>query len=61
MILDWHDEQMLKSDSQIAPMWTVMKEGGTFHTKENLDEYLKRLDETGRTEGADRLGKEYGK
>lgn len=61
IILDWHDEQMMKSDSQIDPMWTVMKEGGPFHTKGNLDEYLKRLDETGRTEGADRLRKEYGK
>lgn len=59
-ILDWHDEMMLKSDSTIDPMWTVIKEGGPYHAKlSNLPKYLKRLEATGRKDGADRLRKEY--
>lgn len=59
IILDWHDEQMMKSQSQIDPLWTVMKEGGPFHTDGCLEFYLKRLDATGRKEGADKLLAKY--
>ena len=59
IILDWHDEQMLKSDSQIDPMWTVIREGGPFHTAGYLESYIKRLEETGRKDGADRLREKY--
>lgn len=59
IILDWHDEQMLKSDSQIDPLWTVLREGGPHHAKGHLEAYLKRLEETGRKEGADQLRKKY--
>ena len=56
LILDWHDEQMLKTDGQVDPMLTVLKEGGPFHASENdLGPYLKRLEETGRKEGAEKL------
>ena len=58
----WHDRQMFKmtehaSDS-VDPMWTVMREGGPFHTQfptlgiESLADYIQRLKETGRAEGA---------
>lgn len=59
IILDWHDEQMTKSASQIDPLWTVMREGGPYHTLGHLDGYLKRLDATGRKDGADRLRAKY--
>lgn len=59
IILDWQDAQMLKSDSPIDPMWTVMREGGPYHTWGHLDEYLDRLEATGRKEGADKLRKKY--
>ena len=59
-ILDWHDDMMLSSDSVIDPLWTVLSEGGPHHAREcNLPEYLKRLEETGRKDGADRLRKKY--
>lgn len=61
LILDWHDEQMLKSDSQIDPLWTVMREGGPYHTLGHLDDYIRRLEETGRAEGARKLREKYGK
>ena len=49
----------MKSQSQIEPLWTVMKEGGPFHTDGCLEFYLKRLDATGRKEGADKLRAKY--
>ena len=59
IILDWHDEQMRKSDSPVDPLWTVMKEGGPYHTRTDLARYIRRLRETGRADGADRLSREY--
>jgi len=67
IILDWHDEMMMKSvntsssDSVTDPMWTVLQEGGPAHTKGALDGYIKRLRETGRGEGADKLEQKYKK
>ncbi len=59
IILDWHDEQMMKSSGQIDPLWTVMREGGPFHTRYDLAKYIARLEHTGRAEGAERLRKKY--
>lgn len=55
IILDWHDDQMLRSDSQVDPLWTVWQEGGPYHTVGWLDAYLKRLESTGRHEAAEQL------
>ena len=55
IILDWYDEQMLRSQSQIDPLWTVIHEGGPFHASEGmLRPYLERLEATGREEGDQR-------
>jgi arylsulfatase A-like enzyme len=66
IILDWHDEMMKKSalaSSQVSgtvdPMWTVLQEGGPYHTVGALDNYIKRLRATGRSEGADKLEQKY--
>jgi len=59
IILDWHDEMMKKSPGIIDPMWTVLQEGGPFHTRGALDYYIKRLRSTGRSEGAGRLEQKY--
>lgn len=55
IILDWHDQQMIKSKNTIDPLWNVLKEGGPYHTRGYLEDYLVRLRETGRAEGAKRL------
>lgn len=55
IILDWTEEQMLKSESPIDPIWQVMREGGPSHTRGHLAEYLDRLEQTGRSEAAARL------
>jgi arylsulfatase A-like enzyme len=59
ILLTWHDEMMLSSTHKVDPLWTVMEEGGPFHTKVDLDNYLNRLRKTGRNEGADQLEKKY--
>jgi arylsulfatase A-like enzyme len=67
IILDWHDAMMKKScasgisSGTIDPMWTVLQEGGPAHTKGALGGYLKRLRETGRGDGADKLERKYKK
>ena len=61
IILDWHDEQMLKSNSPVDPMMTVLHEGGPFHTRGHLDQYLERLEATGSKAGADQLRAKYKK
>jgi arylsulfatase A-like enzyme len=59
IILDWQDAQMLTSDSQIDPLWTVLHEKGPYHTWVDFSAYLKRLEATGRHEGAEALRKKY--
>lgn len=59
IILDWHDEQMLTSESPVDPMMTVLHEDGPYHTHGHLDEYIERLEKTGRKAGADALRKKY--
>jgi len=46
----WHDEQMLamSEESDVDPMYTVLKEGGPFHARGALKPYFERLRETGR-------------
>lgn len=61
IILDWHDEQMMKSSSQIDPLWTVMHENGPYHTWDMTDAYLERLEHTGRADGAKRIREEMNK
>ena len=55
----WHAEQMARSWNGIDPIWTVLHEGGPWHVRGHLREYLERLRETGRTEWADRLATEH--
>jgi arylsulfatase A-like enzyme len=55
LIEQWTDEMMRTSTSQIDPMWTVMAEGGPYHSRGYLESYCKRLRETGRAHHADFL------
>lgn len=55
IILDWQEAQMLAADGDADPMWTVMREGGPYHARGCLERYAKRLESTGRAEGAAQL------
>ena len=59
LILNWQEEQMLKSPYTVDPMWTVMRENGPYHTWNELSGYIERLKKTGRAEGAQRLQEAY--
>ena len=59
-ILDWHDSLMKESGHQIDPLWTVISEGGPFHAMDtDFNAYLNRLENTGRSLGADALRNKY--
>ena len=47
-LLDWHDEQMAGSITNVDPLWTVMREGGPLHARRKLKPYLDFLRKTGR-------------
>lgn len=51
----WHGEAMRRSDHDVDPMWTVMREGGPKHTRGMLSGYLERLRQTDRAQQADVL------
>jgi len=55
LLNEWHNEMMKVSDSEIDPMWTVIKEGGPLHSRGMLELYIKRLKETGREEAVKKI------
>ena len=61
LLLNWEAEQMLSSAWETDPMWTVIRGGGPFNATGQLPRYLKRLEETGRTEAAEALRQRHPK
>jgi len=57
---EWHGEQMSTSLDDTDPMWTVIREGGPFHTRGHLAEYCQRLRESGRAHHAEALLAQHG-
>lgn len=60
-LLNWHDEMMFKRKDAVDPLWTTIHEGGPFHSKGHLKDYLVRLEESGRGNGIDLLKKKHPK
>ena len=56
-LAEW--QSAVGSEGGSDPLTTVMREGGPFHSRGELAEYLGRLRETGRTHHADRLRSKY--
>ncbi len=55
----WHAEMMRTATTPTDPMWTVLREGGPYHTRGNLKAYLTRLRDSGRGKLADELAARY--
>ena len=55
LIEKWTSDMMESSDCTVDPLWTVMSEGGPYHTRSNLQRYCQRLRETGRAHHAEFL------
>jgi len=59
LLEQWHGEMMTTSLHDVDPLWTVMREGGPFHTRGHLQAYVERLGETGRAHHAEKLLAQY--
>lgn len=59
MILDWQEEMLKTSKSEIDPMWTVMREGGPEHCRGHLQNYMERIAHTPRAYGIPLLQQQY--
>lgn len=51
-LLNWQEEQLALTPTGQDPLWTVMSEGGPFHSRGHLPGYLERLEATGRADQA---------
>lgn len=57
---DWLADAMRTATHPVDPMWTVLAEGGPYHTRGYLPAYLERLRATGRAVHADALSRRHG-
>lgn len=55
MLSEWQGEMMKRSEHDVDPLMTVLREGGPFHTRGELPRYLEHLRETGREHYAEKL------
>ncbi|MCL4508519.1 MAG: sulfatase [Chloroflexi bacterium] len=59
LIEEWHCDAMRTATHAVDPMWTVLREGGPFHTRRQLPQYLERLRATGREAWAEQLARQH--
>ncbi|WP_306616976.1 hypothetical protein [Paenibacillus sp. GD4] len=59
LLNQWHDDQMKSMPFDTDPLWTVMKEGGPFHAKGHLKEYIEWLKQSERGEADEELMKRH--
>jgi arylsulfatase A-like enzyme len=57
---EWQAEMMSTSESEVDPLWNVIREGGPFHTRGRLHRYCEHLRATGRSHHADALIARHG-
>jgi hypothetical protein len=57
---EWGAEMMAMSESEIDPLWNVIREGGPFHTRGRLHMYCDVLRKTGRNHHAEALMERHG-
>jgi choline-sulfatase len=55
LLADWYHDMAATALHDVDPMMTVLREGGAFHTRGMLPQYLARLRATGRAHHAERL------
>ncbi|MDP9137198.1 MAG: sulfatase [Pseudomonadota bacterium] len=60
LLTSWLQEAMRRSEHDVDPLMTVMREGGPFHCRGALPAYLARLESTGRRHHAVTLRNRHG-
>jgi len=58
-LAQWHQRMMPYNEDGVDPLQVVLNEGGPFHSKGFVTEYAKRLEATGRGEGAAAVRRRY--
>jgi choline-sulfatase len=58
-LVEWQHTMICTSEHQVDPLMTVLREGGPYHARVDLPEYLIRLRATGRVAQADKLAVKY--
>jgi choline-sulfatase len=58
-LVEWQHTMMCTSEHQVDPLMTVLREGGPYHARVDLPEYLTRLRATGRAAQAAKLAARY--
>lgn len=58
-LMTWLEDNMLAMPDDRDPLWTVIREGGPFHSKGHLPAYCERLAATGRGQFVEELRKKY--
>lgn len=58
-LTDWQHEMILEGNTDIDPLMTVLREGGPYHVRNDLEKYVQRLQSTGRSAHAKRLLKRH--
>jgi len=48
LLLRWQERMLRTTPDGVDPLWTVMKEGGPYHSRGQLRKYCERLEATGR-------------
>jgi choline-sulfatase len=56
---EWHADMMNTMDCPVDPLNTVLSEGGPFHARGHLREYVERLEKTGRGWAVSQLKNRY--
>jgi choline-sulfatase len=53
LLLEWGADALRQSPTGVDPLWTVLNEGGPWHSRVDVEWYLDRLEKTGRGGWAD--------
>ena len=59
LLEDWRSETLARSDSDVDPLVTVLREGGPYHCRGKLPDYLNYLRSTGRSHHAETLERRH--
>ena len=59
LLNNWHDKMMLSMNYDVDPLWTVIREGGPFHARGHLKNYIEWLKITGRGHAEEELIKRH--
>lgn len=61
MLSEWQADMIRNSQHDVDPLMTVLREGGPFHTRGELPNYLEHLRNTGREHHAEKLARLHSK